>query len=144
MELSAPALATLNQFRQLKPEDREAGGMLLGRMIEGTQDVIIDEVTCPHPSDSRNRFTFFRKKKPAQRIVEKAWEESRGTNNYLGEWHSHPEQVPSPSLHDLSNWKAIGKSAHFEQGFLIFIIVGQAVIKAWILCEDEVKTLVPV
>ena len=50
--------------------------------------------------DKRSRFSFIRSKISAQRIVDKKWHDSNGIENYLGEWHSHPENCPTPSHTD--------------------------------------------
>ena len=58
--------------------------------------------------------------------------------NYLGEWHTHPEDVPSPSSHDRRDWLRTLDTAQFEQSFLFFIIVGRTSIGVW-----EGQTAVP-
>jgi hypothetical protein len=46
--------------------------------------VRIDEVSTPSPTDRWGRFHFFRRRKPAQILVDKAWAESSSTHIYLG------------------------------------------------------------
>lgn len=131
VKISGGALRVLNRFRQLLPNQTEAGGMLLGRLIDGTEDVVVDEVTVPVARDRRHRFSFFREKDTAQKHVVNVWEKSSHTRNYLGEWHSHPEDDPSPSGPDLSNWRRIVRESQFEQGSLVFLIVGRISVRAW-------------
>ncbi len=57
----------LENHRQEDAAAPEAGGMLLGRLIEGTDDVVIDEATVPSGEDRRGRFFFKRTKTAAQR-----------------------------------------------------------------------------
>src|SRR5437867_1979843 len=97
LEISDEALAALNSHRQLSDSAAEAGGLLLGRLIAESSDVVVDEATNPSVEDRRGRFFFIRWRVPAQRRVATAWKESGSTRIYLGEWHSHPEDVPSPS-----------------------------------------------
>lgn len=111
--------------------------MLLGRLIEGTEDVVVDEVTVPSPRDKRRRFFFFREKDTAQKHVVNAWNLSKQTRNYLGEWHSHPQDEPSPSGPDIINWRRVVKESQFEQRFLLFLIVGRDCIGAWELAKNE-------
>jgi len=54
----------------------------------------------------------------------KKWRASGGTLDYVGEWHTHPEQQPVPSRLDLEQWLAI-HGARSGIG-MIFIIVGSA------------------
>ncbi len=98
LKLTAEAVASIQDFIQDKPGKMEAGGVLLGRRISESHDVIIDLVTLPQPSDKRQRFSFFRKHRAHQSIIDKAWIESNGSCNYLGEWHTHPEPTPDLSL----------------------------------------------
>jgi integrative and conjugative element protein (TIGR02256 family) len=130
-EFSANALAVIDAYRQLRPEATEAGGILLGRMILESQDIVIDEATLPSAPDRRKRFSFFRARQPAQKLVERAWGKSDRTQNYLGEWHTHPEDYPSPSALDLKNWKKILRRSVFEQGSLFFVIGGRRAVGTW-------------
>ncbi len=128
---SAGALTTFASFVQSGRDDPEAGGILLGRLILNTDDVIVDQATEPVPDDKRLRFFFWRSNKPAQQRVIDAWNGSSGTQNYLGEWHTHPEDVPTPSCVDIQNWKRILKKSRFEQEFLLFTIVGRRETRLW-------------
>ena len=129
--IGADAKTILLKHRQLTADSKESGGILLGRLIEKSEDVVIDEVTLPYVGDKRGRYFFFRKRKSAQQSVNTAWGASLHTRIYLGEWHTHPEDHPSPSITDLENWKRIGRIAIYEQEFLFFIIIGIKTIAAW-------------
>jgi integrative and conjugative element protein (TIGR02256 family) len=129
--LVAAVTKTFAAFVQTGQNDSEAGGVLLGRLILDSSDVIIDVASRPHSEDKRSRFFFWRSNKPAQRRVIEAWQESSGTQNYLGEWHTHPEDVPTPSCVDIQNWKRLVKRSKFEQEFLLFIIVGRRETGVW-------------
>lgn len=122
----------LLSFRQLKNSSRESGGIILGRLLVDNDDVIVDEITSPGPKDFRSRFSFLRRRDSAQKRVNAAWIESKGMLVYLGEWHTHPEDVPTPSYSiDLKEWRRIAKEASFEQDFLLFLIVGRTQTNAW-------------
>jgi integrative and conjugative element protein (TIGR02256 family) len=123
--------------RQSLPTDREAGGILLGRLVDCSADIIVDEVSIPTPLDRSGRFHFLRHRKPAQQHVDKAWAESSCTRIYLGEWHTHPEDVPNPSGHDVTDWRRIVTSAKFEQESLFFVIVGRTMTCVWELAKQR-------
>lgn len=131
------AVAALMERRQLRDSSAEAGGIMLGRLIDGSPDVVVDEVVGPLPEDRRSRFTFFRPKKQAQQIVDQAWSSSYGTKIYMGEWHTHPEDVPNPSSQDVRNWKRICDTAVFEQESLLFLIAGRVSCRLWELRRGE-------
>lgn len=137
VELSPIAHRVLVAHRQLQAGDKEAGGVLLGRLIRDTSDVVVDVVSSPSPEDRRNRFSFFRARKPAQHAVDRAWRESGQVVIYLGEWHTHPEDDPSPSCIDQRDWKRIVAKASFEQDFLLFMIVGRVAFQAWELSRAK-------
>lgn len=146
LSISEPALEKFKAYRQMQSQDTEAGGLLLGRLIVGTDDIVIDEATSPSTKDRRSRFAFRRSKRPAQNRVDAAWAESASTRVYLGEWHTHPEADPSPSLIDRCNWKKIVARARFEQMSLHFVIVGRSRIRAWEVNKKtgRIDELVPV
>lgn len=126
--------------KQTKASAHEAGGIMLGRLLLDSADVVIDEVTEPAAADKRSRFSFWRSPTSHQRKVNLAWESTNGTSIYLGEWHSHPEPDPSPSRQDLKNWRRITQDAKFEQGELLFVIVGTKSICMW---QCPTDTLIP-
>lgn len=130
LKISNEALQQMLSFRQLNPADYEAGGILLGRLLVDSQDVVIDEVTIPMPKDKRSRFAFYRHKQGHQAIINQRWQESKGTCIYLGEWHTHPEPVPTPSTIDRTDWRRKLRADRFEK-HLYFIIVGTYEIKIW-------------
>lgn len=131
VEVSTASYTILTTHRQLRTADTEAGGVLLGRLIRDSNDVVVDTASPPSPEDRRSRFSFFRARKPAQHVVDSAWWESGQVVNYLGEWHTHPEDDPQPSCIDRRDWKKIVARASFEQEFLFFIIVGRVQVRAW-------------
>lgn len=131
LELRMPIVERLKSFQQLSARAPEAGGILLGRWLVSEGHVIVDEITEPSQADRRSRFSFFRARKPAQQRVNQVWSESNRTSQYLGEWHTHPEERPTPSAIDLDNWRSILLRTVFESESLFFVIVGQAHVCVW-------------
>lgn len=131
VEVDATPLKVLRDHRQVRSTDCEAGGILLGRLIRDASDVVIDHATSPSAADRRGRFSFFRAQRPAQIAVDDAWAASDCSLNYVGEWHTHPEDSPNPSFTDRLNWMQIVRRAKFEQDFLLFMIVGRIDIRVW-------------
>jgi integrative and conjugative element protein (TIGR02256 family) len=118
-------------FIQSEPNSTEAGGVLLGRFIKDSKDIVIDKVTIPMVGDKRTRFSFKRSEVMHQRIVDREWNKSKGTCNYLGEWHTHPENYPYPSSVDREDWKRKLKQGNYSSRYLYFIIVGIKEISLW-------------
>ena len=131
LEIPPHVLRQLSDHRQVRTEDAEAGGVLLGRLLAGCSDVVVDRLTFPGFWDRRSRHFFRRSKRRTQQLINKAWKESGGTQVYLGEWHTHPEPAPAPSPMDRSSWSRIGKTARYDQQALVFIIAGQELMRVW-------------
>ena len=108
----------------------EAGGVLLGRHLLDSEDVVVDEITVPQSTDRRTRFGFFRSKKHED-IAKERWQAEANTLAYLGLWHTHPEESPTPSGVDRRDWEQAVAQDTFEGCRLFFPIVGQKEIRVW-------------
>jgi integrative and conjugative element protein (TIGR02256 family) len=120
----------MRRHAQDAPHKPESGGVLLGRHILDTHDIVVDRVTTPLPDDRQSRTRFFRARRRHQALIDQAWRESDGACTYLGEWHTHPEAVPTPSLIDQLDWRRKLLVDRFS-GMLYFVIVGTAAVRVW-------------
>lgn len=127
----AEALSVMERFKQKKRRDLEAGGVLLGRYIEGTFDKAVDEVTGPLSGDERSRFGFYRDAVAHQNYLNKRFYESKGTCHYLGEWHTHPQAIPVPSVIDLNDWRKRLVKDVIPSETVCYVIVGIDEIRVW-------------
>ena len=94
-------------YRQLGWLSKEAGGMLIGREIISTNNLIIDHMTEPMQGDKRSRCRYLRKDSGHIEYFEKLYCENDNIYGYVGEWHTHPENVPSYSFIDYREWDKI-------------------------------------
>lgn len=131
VEIAASALEKILRYRQTEAAAPEAGGVLLGRYILDTSDVVIDDITTPAGEDARGRFSFKRSASAHQRAIDEAWNSSMGRIHYLGEWHTHPEPDPMPSSVDVGDWKRRLKADRFDADSLVFVIAGTESIGIW-------------
>lgn len=131
LKIDSAALARVAVYKQFAPHHHEAGGVLLGRHLLDSSDIVVDEITEPMSGDTRSRFQFRRGQKSHQRRIDDAWLASGGTCVYLGEWHTHPEPDPTPSSTDLKDWRRRLRADVFDGDELYFLIVGTHVIRAW-------------
>ncbi|MED2974080.1 Mov34/MPN/PAD-1 family protein [Fictibacillus sp. B-59209] len=120
----------MNQYKQVRQRDKEAGGILIGRILLEDGNYIIDDVSEPMPDDKRTRTRFSRKPAAHQEYFDQIWDEADGRCFYLGEWHTHPEDVPHPSSIDHKNWKRL-LGEDFEPDYLFFIIIGIKETRVW-------------
>ncbi len=102
----------------------ERGGILLGRKLKDKEDYVFDQVSEPAPGDKAGASFFKRQSEHHQSLVNGAWAESQGACNYLGEWHTHYENTPSPSSIDIKSWKKLMKGVRAPFPFIFFVIVG--------------------
>lgn len=109
----------LVDFRQLGSRTREAGGILLG--YRRGPHLEVAEASAPMARDVRRHHGFERKDPGHQALSDRHWEASGGTMDYLGDWHTHPARIPSPSSIDRREWEKL--HAHYRLP-LVFVIVG--------------------
>ena len=64
------------------------------------------------------------------------WRASHGTVRYLGEWHTHPEDQPTPSSLDRSEWHRLAKERKDERP-LLAVIVGRKVLHVEMIPAGE-------
>lgn len=116
--ISAKIVSTLRSHSQDGRATPESGGLLVG-MVRGPHFELTD-ISTPSPSDVRTRHSFERRCKSHVEVVRSSWRRSMGYEAYLGEWHTHPERHPKPSVTDLRSWNVgLPKTTR-----LILLIVG--------------------
>lgn len=93
----------LQGFAQNDHGSHESGGVMVGER-RGSH-FVVNSISVPQCTDVRGRFKFIRNIAGHDRFLETAFKKSKGTSNYLGEWHTHPEDQPKPSPQDIRSWK---------------------------------------
>lgn len=112
-------LQTLQTTASAADYHHEVGGVLLGCYRGAHLHVL--EATRPQARDRFSFTSFVRAPFGHQLLATKAWRRSGGTTTYIGEWHSHPERLPTPSSIDRASWdQAVAE----QQRDLVFIIQG--------------------
>lgn len=114
-------LARFDKHRQTRIWHREAGGLLFSRLALPTIDVC--EITGPRRSDRRSRYSYW----PDERAEQREIDEMFGLGlHFVGCWHTHPEDVASPSNVDTRNISdCVRRSDHALNGF-VMVIVGRS------------------
>jgi integrative and conjugative element protein (TIGR02256 family) len=131
------AVEQMKSFVQRRWWQAEAGGVLLGRHLLDSDNVVVDEVTTPQATDQRSRFGFFRSSRH-ETFARTRWREKSSTMAYLGLWHTHPENDPRPSEVDCQDWQKAVLRDTFEGNYLFFPIVGIQHIRVWCLDRQGV------
>ncbi len=106
-------------YRQLSDSSQESAGVIIGERRD--VHIVIKTLSVPSRWDIRSRFMVDRVSRHHQKTVDNAFKKSNGEWQYLGEWHTHPEDIPKPSMTDYNSWHKNLKSSYP----LILIIVGR-------------------
>lgn len=113
-------LRRFSRYRQRRWYQREAGGQLFARFVETR--IIVDAATGPRRTDVRTRTTYVPDRKAERLEIE---DRHREGLHYIGDWHTHPVMLPTPSGRDVTSIvDSVNKSTHNLNAFLL-VIVGQ-------------------
>ena len=99
--ISGAVRSSIDSYAQ-RQDQNEAGGVLLGRYRGSHIEIVA--ATYPGKHDIATKYSFSRAAGHHQKIADQWWEKSGGEITYLGEWHTHPEPIPSPSPLDRNEW----------------------------------------
>lgn len=132
--ISHEVIQTWMRYKQLDRKDLEACGVLIGNQSSSNPNQYwIEDLTEPMPKDCRSTHRFTLKDPGHQKKVDSAFSKSNGTSVYLGTWHSHPQNIPTPSHIDYADWKSCILRNPDRQ--LFFAIVGIQVIRIFFYCS---------
>jgi integrative and conjugative element protein (TIGR02256 family) len=139
-EISSTILVSLGALEEIVSDvrsfghDKERGGILLGKRRGPHLEVT--EATRPMRWDSSTMFSFCRSANGHSEIAIKRWKQSSNIVDWIGEWHSHPENDPTPSSIDVRSWNEITEQ---RTAPMVFLIVGWK--SCWIgLCVPHERT----
>jgi integrative and conjugative element protein (TIGR02256 family) len=118
VRIQAEPLATFDAHRQRRFFHREAGGQLFARVRGSDWEIIT--ATGLRAKDRRSRFSFRPHRKSEQ---DEVFEQHKRGLDYVGDWHTHPEDTPTPSPDDLTSIaELVRRSTHHLPGFLLLIV----------------------
>lgn len=102
----------------------ETGGTLVGHYSDDLREAHIEQVlgaSC----NSKSGFSWFYD--PPDKVdgqLATIYSESNGATYYLGEWHTHPGNSPTPSSIDLVVLRRLARSEEVATNTPILIILG--------------------
>jgi integrative and conjugative element protein (TIGR02256 family) len=112
------------EFIQDTTDKPESGGILIGFYIDDNS-LTITNITTPSAQDVFSRYNFIRTKKNAQEAIDRLFKESNNKKIYLGEWHTHPENIPTPSRLDKKSILNQIKLNQLNSPIIFMIIIGK-------------------
>lgn len=119
IEFPVPILEYFVYHQQRHLHDKEAGGQIFWEYALGGHRRVA-EITGPRLTDQRSRSRYKADHRQEQIEIDECFE--RGLY-LLGDWHTHPEPVPTPSTFDIETIKEIYRtSSNPGPGFLLVIV----------------------
>ena len=109
----------LEAYKQKGWGTPESGGYLLGTLH--APHFIIEDYTFPMVGDIRTRCSFQMKDKGHYLKARSIWDTSDGYSGVIGQWHTHPEQLPAPSQIDQLNGIKLEKA---QKADMVQLIIG--------------------
>lgn len=100
----------------------EACGILMGE--RRGEYLRVTHISEPLATDYRRPNFYQRSISGHQQILDFLHKSSEGQIQYLGEWHTHPQNMASPSIVDYQEWAKTTALQQFCQTQLIFFIAG--------------------
>ena len=117
IHLAAPCVETLEAHRQRTRFHREIGGQLFARFVDGT--LVVERATCV--KGVRSRFSFHPNRGEEQREIDALFGQGF---HYVGDWHTHPEDTPTPSSPDRTKMLEIFQQSRHQLPYMLMAIVG--------------------
>jgi integrative and conjugative element protein (TIGR02256 family) len=111
------------RFQQTRFWHCEAGGQLFAE-IDGDKIQVV-EATGPRSTDFRARTRYEPDRVAEQQEIDQRFPFNR---HFIGDWHTHPEEIPQPSLLDLSCTRDAVRRSHHDLNAFVLVIVGRPVL----------------
>ncbi|SEL23477.1 Mov34/MPN/PAD-1 family protein [Parapedobacter koreensis] len=121
--ITEEVLMKMIRYIQIGFKDPESGGVLTGIIYDG--EIRVTGCSVPTRYDKRNRYNFIRSAKSAQTFINTRFAISEGIEVYLGEWHTHPEDHPTPSGIDIADFKKTIQVSRINSETTLMMIVGR-------------------
>lgn len=120
LNFDAAVLEVFTKHIQRRVRDCEAGGILMGTVHEAS--LLVKEASGPTGRDVRRQYFFERMPFRHRALARSRWRSSAGTMRYLGEWHTHPLDHPTPSPLDRIEWTQLARKRADGRPMLAVIV----------------------
>ncbi len=134
LDINDQVLSQISKYTQDDLNSNESGGLLIGYTHINSKSIIIETITEPQLKDIGSRFSFSRKDTKHFRILN-IFKKSK--SDYLGTWHTHPQDIPVPSNTDINDWNDCLCRESTSNGYILFLIWGRKDFRLW---AGDIKT----
>ena len=110
-------------------KETESGGYIVGYQHCKTGNVSLEAVSTPYPLDRFSRVHFSIRDSRHKKFLLNA---QRYKSYYMGVWHTHPQEIPNPSITDWKDWNQSLKEDKTGCNYIFFIIAGTKEIRFWV------------
>lgn len=153
IKIGTQALETITEQVRVGGTLLETGGILLGHNHPDRCTILV--AGDPGPNAVRHRRAFSRDRAHAEALADAAWAEHQAT--WVGEWHTHPEGLATPSEIDLASYLDHLNDPDLGFGYFISLIIallpadhesrpgdhgsgrGPALLTAWVVRAGSVE-----
>lgn len=112
----------------IKVNNKETGGILIGKYSEDNSNAIISSVTGPPKDSKQKKCAFERGVIGLNSIIDYNWDLGY---YYLGEWHFHPNTSSQPSTIDNKQMKKFAMNKSLKCPEPILLVIGGNQDKCW-------------
>lgn len=112
----------------------EVGGILLG--FRRGEAIELKNITRPAFHDKSTSNSFHRKDWSHQLVANFEWIKSGFKSDWIGEWHSHPQNYPKPSKIDIDSWRTQVKKRNAN---MVYVIIGKKDIWVGLVCSISLE-----
>jgi integrative and conjugative element protein (TIGR02256 family) len=125
------------QYMQIH-NNPESGGLLFAEFK--LPEIIIKKISISNKNDYRTRYEYKPDQIKQQKIIDSYFKKGL---HYIGEWHTHPEKIPVPSIIDIITMKDIFIKSKHRLNYFLLIIVGNKMSENmfWIGMQNATKTI---
>ncbi|WP_296075721.1 Mov34/MPN/PAD-1 family protein [uncultured Agrobacterium sp.] len=120
VDLMPSALSTMLAHQQKGFLRKEAGGQMFATLSEAHWR--IEVVTGPRRGDRRGAYHFWPDRHAEQEEINRYYEQGL---EFVGDWHTHPQNIPRPSAQDFTSTESILRESQHSLPGILMCIVGR-------------------
>ena len=128
VRISRPAWADIQGWihRSTRSNGREVetGGHLFGERDDAAKVLWVSEVTGPPPDSRASASEFVCGVEGVKEVIKQKNKFSRGSINFIGMWHTHPNGNPTPSTTDCNVMISVVKDRDFSCARSLLLVIG--------------------
>lgn len=120
----------------LKFGEIETGGALVGYIAGDT--IFVEKASNGGKNAIHEELYFKANSNYIDMFIDMEVANSNGRFRYLGEWHTHPEIIPSPSIIDLQSLNEIADSS---DDFCILLVIGNSSFRSVLFAKQSISII---